>query len=38
VETVASVARKARAEIEAEATGLAPYRGCTSAEVAFADD
>ena len=38
VETVAPVARKARAEIEAEATGLAPYRGCTSAEVAFADD
>ena len=37
VETVTPVSREARAEIEAEATLLAPYRDCTSAEVTFAD-
>jgi len=37
VESFAALAQNARAEIEAEAALLAPYRGCTSAEVTFAD-
>lgn len=37
VEPFTPLSRQARAEIDAEAGLLAPYRGCTSAEVAFAD-
>ena len=37
VETFTPLSRQARAEIDAEAALLAPYRGCTSADVAFAD-
>ena len=37
VEPFAPLSRQARAEIEAEAALIAPHRGCTSAEVAFAD-
>ena len=37
VEVVAPVSRSVRAEIEAEAALLAPSRGCTSAEVLFAE-
>jgi hypothetical protein len=37
VETFAPLSREARAELDAEAALLAPYRGCTSADVAYAD-
>jgi len=35
IEAVAPLAKGIRAEIEAEATLLAPFRGCTSSEVTF---
>jgi len=38
VETFAPVSNQTRAEIEAEAALLAPYRNCTSARVAYADE
>ena len=37
VEALASVSRRVRTAIEAEAALLAPRRGCTAAEIAFAD-
>ena len=37
VETLAPVSRTVRAEVEGEAALIAPYRGCASAAVAFAD-
>jgi hypothetical protein len=37
VETLTPVSRGIRAEIEAEAALLAPYRGCGSTSVIFAD-
>ena len=37
VQVFSTLSKKARDEIEAEAALLAPHRGCTSAEVTFAD-
>jgi hypothetical protein len=37
IETFAGLSGQTRAEIETEAQLLAPFRGCTSADVAFAD-